>query len=76
MVNDTLCGEWLQACVYLPEDKLAQWTIGCWTSISSPPGYISGDSAQGTESGCERVSVLCIDLPGDAESKGALSEVT
>lgn len=45
--------------------------------LGSPPGDIPGDAAQGTESGgCERVSVLRIDLPGNAESKEPLLEVT
>lgn len=76
MVNSTLCGRWLQACVYLPEDELAPWTMGRQTDIASPPGSIPGDSAQAAESGCEHVSVLRIDLPGGAESTEPLLEVT
>lgn len=53
--NDSLCGEWLQACVYLAKDKLAQWTMGRLASVTSPPGYIPGDTAQGKDSGCEHV---------------------
>lgn len=47
--NDPVCGEWLQACVYLPEDELAQWTMGCLASTASPPGRIPGDSAHGRQ---------------------------
>lgn len=60
--NDRLCGAWLRACVYLPEDKLAQWTMGRLTSIASPPGYIPGDSAQGKDSGCERVCLSYVSI--------------
>lgn len=62
--------------VYLSKDELAQWTMGRLASLASPPGHIPGDSTRGKESGCEHVSVLRIDLPSDAQSKGALLEVT
>lgn len=58
--NDTLCGEWLQACVYLPEDKLAQWTMGRLASIANPPGYVPGDCARGKDSSCEHVCLSYI----------------
>lgn len=62
MGNDALCDEWLQVCIYRPEDELAQWTMECLASIAHPPVCIPGDSAPETENVCERVCLSRVSI--------------
>lgn len=49
VVRDARCGQWLQACVCLPEGELAQGTAVRRASIARPPGAFQGAPHKGQE---------------------------
>lgn len=77
MGNDALYVEWLQVCIYQPEDELAPWTMGCLASIACPSSVRSwGPRTRNRRRMSAHGSILRIHLPSDAGSQGALLEVT
>lgn len=54
----------------VPGKGLAEGDKGTGDHHGQPSRVQSEGPGPGTESGCEHVSILRIDLPGDAESRG------